>query len=449
MPLPLMPLPRPDTESARNANPWGVSTMTTPSKKTPLYDWHLSNGAKTADFGGYSMPLWYSSAKNEHLSVLTRAGLFDTSHMAVVLVDGSQARNLLQECFTKDLDACIGKDQAPIQAGRCIYGAFLNHAGGVIDDAIVYQRAEDHFMVVVNAGMGKDIAAHLEAFRRGRNAQIADKTDRLGKIDIQGPLAARILTKVIADAAKVFDTMPYFSFKGSFEDTLPVSRTVQLIGGAPILLSRTGYTGEFGFELFMAADRTRQTWEAILKAGAGQGLVTCGLAARDSLRGGAALPLSHQDIGTWPFINHPWEFALPIDGDTGRFTKPFVGDAALLKADPPQYTVAFAGQDLRKVSTRDPAVVLDKGGNRIGTVLTCVSDMGIDRIDGRIVSIASPDKPPEYRPRGLSCGFIKINRKLDTGATVQLKDNRRTIAVTIVDDVRPDRTARCKLKEML
>jgi aminomethyltransferase len=421
----------------------------TSSKKTPLYDWHLSHGAKTADFGGYSMPLWYSSAKNEHLAVLTHAGLFDTSHMAVVLVQGAGARDLLQHCFTKDLDACIGKSGGPIRTGRCVYGAFLNRRGGVIDDAIVYKRADRHYMVVVNAGMGADIAAHLEVHRAGREAAVLDLTDRLGKIDIQGPLAGRILADITIDADKVFDAMPYFTFKGSYDDTLPVSGGVQLTTGGPVLLSRTGYTGEFGFELFMAAEHTAAVWDAIVTAGTGRGLVACGLAARDSLRAGAVLPLSHQDIGHWPFIHHPWLFALPFDSEGTGFTKPFIGDIALRNAGPPEYTLVFAGQDLRKVSTGDPAIVLDGNGEPIGTVLTCASDMGIGRVDGRIVSIASAHKPHDFKPKGLCCGFIKVDRMLQPGEQVHLKDNRRTIAVTVVEDVRPDRTARRKLKDML
>ena len=309
--------------------------MTIASKKTRLHHWHVSNNAKMAVFGGYSMPLWYSSAKNEHLAVLTRAGLFDTGHMAAITVEGPDAHDLLQNCFTKDLDACIGKIAAPIREGRCVYGAFLTPDGGVVDDSIVYKRSEDHYLVVVNAGMGADISAHLTAHCNGRNVTVTDMTDQLGKIDIQGPLAARILTHILADANRVLDAMPYFSFKGSFDEKYPVSLAVRLKEGFPLLLSRTGYTGEFGFELFMAADRTAAVWNALFKAGEPLGLVACGLAARDSLRGGAVLPLSHQDIGPWPFINHPWPFALPFNASGDGFTKSFIGDRALLNARPP------------------------------------------------------------------------------------------------------------------
>ncbi|MGD9007468.1 MAG: aminomethyltransferase family protein [Desulfobacteraceae bacterium] len=423
--------------------------MEQPVKRTPLHAWHLSQGASMADFGGYEMPLWYSSVKNEHLTVLTHAGLFDTSHMALVDVRGPGAHALLQRCFTNNLDACIGKRRKALSSGRCVYGAFLDETGGVIDDGIVYKLADDHYLVVVNAGMGAEIASHLTAHQPALETTVTDMTDRFGKIDIQGPMAAKILSEVLVDAEKVFDAMPYFSFKGRLDTDCPDERAVCLKNGTSIVLSRTGYTGEFGFEMFMAADKAVAAWEAIVDAGRPHGLVACGLAARDSLRGGAVLPLSHQDIGPWPFVHHPWPFALPWTADGTGFSKPFIGDQALLDVQDPRYTYAFVGSDLRKVSTQDPAIVLNALGEDIGRVLTCVSDMGIGYVDKQIFSIASPGRPEGFKPRGLCCGFIKVNEKLETGVQVQLIDKRRTITVTVVDDIRPDRTARRLISEMV
>ncbi len=419
-------------------------------KSTPLHDWHAAQGANMADFGGYDMPLWYSSAKNEHLSVLTGAGLFDTSHMAVVLVEGAGARDLLQLCFTNDLEACVGGARKPLYPGRCVYGAYLNDDGWVIDDTIIYLLRENQYMAVVNAGMGGEVARHLESRREQRDVAITDLTDRLGKIDVQGPLAGRILGRVLADPGAAFEKLFYFSFKGFFDPDSDLSAAVKLTDGTPVLLSRTGYTGEFGFELYVQADRTVDVWEMILSAaGDDLALTPCGLAARDSLRGGAVLPLSHQDIGPWPFINHPWEFALPFDENRRGFTKAFIGAEALLNVTSPEYTYPFVGNDLRKVSTGDPAVVLDADGNEIGKVLTCVTDMGIGRHEGRIYSIASPDRPEGFKPKGLSCGFIKVTSPLSFGQTVELRDNRRKLKVALAEDIRPDRTARRPLSEMI
>ncbi len=418
-------------------------------KITPLHGWHAAHGANMADFGGYEMPLWYSTAKKEHLSVLTNAGIFDTGHMAVVMLAGPEAYELLQLCFTNDLAACIGKSKKSLSPGRCVYGAYLNEKGEVIDDTIIYQLEESSYMVVVNAGMGDGVARHFTANKGDRRIEVIDLTDKVGKIDVQGPMAAKILAKVLADPNSVFKKIPYFSFKGHFNATSPLSDTVRLTDGAPILLSRTGYTGEFGFEIFVSPDHTVKLWEMILDAGSDFELVPCGLAARDSLRGGAVLPLSHQDIGPWPFINHPWHFALPFNDDQTAFTKPFIGDQALLNIEASEYTYPFAGSDFRKVSVEDPAVVLDSEGHEIGRVLTCVTDMGIGRHGDRIYSIASPNKPEEFKPKGLCCGFVKVKSKMAPGQIVEIKDNRRKLKVTIVDDIRPDRTARHPIAELL
>jgi aminomethyltransferase len=419
------------------------------NKTTPLYSWHVAKGATMSAFGGYLMPLWYASAKEEHLAVVTAAGLFDTSHMAVLSVDGTGARDLLQTTFTQNLAACVGSAKSALSAGRCVYGAFLNEAGEVIDDSIIYQSGNDAYMVVVNAGMGEAIGRHLTHYKRDREAAITDRTDRLGKVDLQGPMAAKILIKILADPTKVLDRMPYFSFKGHFDPAAAGSHQVKLKNGASILLSRTGYTGEFGFEIFTDPKHLTSIWEMLLEAGAPHRLTVCGLAARDSLRAGAVLPLSHQDIGHWRFINHPWQFALPFNEDHSGFTKSFIGSQALLSDKGSEYTYAFAGQDLRKVSPADDPVVLDARNKEVGTVLTCATDMAIGRVGERIYSIASPDKPDGFKPKGLCCGFIKVNTELSVGETVQLKDNRRKLTVTIVNDVRPDRTARKPLREMM
>ena len=157
----------------------------------------------------------------------------------------------------------------------------------------------------------------------GGTAVITDLTDRLGKMDIQGPAAAKILGRVLADPKTVFAGMPYFSFKGHFDPASPLADAVRLDDGTPILLSRTGYTGEFGFEIFLAPDKIQRLWERLLEAGHSYDIKPCGLAARDSLRAGAVLPLSHQDIGHWPFINHPWPFALPFTADQTGFYQGF------------------------------------------------------------------------------------------------------------------------------
>ena len=421
------------------------------TKHTPLHGWHMARGANMAIFGGYHMPLWYTAgARQEHLAVLTAAGLFDTSHMALVTAEGPGAEALLQYCFTNDMARCTGAGKGPLRDGRCIYGAFLDHAGHVMDDAIIFRLAAQRYLVVVNAGMGRAIADHLNRCARDvSGVQVADLTDRVAKIDLQGPASAEMLLPVLDDGSRVLTDMPYFSFKGHFDpDGLP-GKTVRLTDGAPILLSRTGYTGEFGFEIFIAPDQAAGLWEHLLSLGRDRGLLPCGLAARDSLRAGAVLPLSHQDIGAWPFVRHPWPFALPYDDSGTGFTKDFLGATALLRSREARHTLPFAGYDLRKITAGGESRVLDDGGSPMGTVLTCATDMGIDRVDGRIVGITTPGRPDGFTPRGLCCGFLFADRHLPPGTHVWLKDRRRTVKVEIVEDIRPNRTARRPLHEML
>lgn len=421
-------------------------------KRTALYDWHVEHGANMAPFGQYEMPLWYSGGvKAEHLAVLKSAGVFDTSHMAVVTVAGEKARDLLQFCFSKDLDYCLGLKKTPLVTGRCVYGVFLNADGTVLDDAIVYQVADNGYMVVVNAGMGGDIAARLTENNGDYGADIRDLTDQVGKMDIQGPNAARVLKKLLAEPEKVFAKMIYFSFKGGFGD-IKATAPVTLTDGTPLMLSRTGYTGEFGFEIFIAKEHFVNIWQAVLEAGQEYAVLPCGLAARDSLRAGAVLPLSHQDIGPWPFVGNPWQFALAWNDDQSGFTKTFLGSDAVAAIEKTEFTLPFAGYDPRKIVAGEATSVTDADGNTLGRILTCATDMAIGRVDGTIYSIASTvedGRPEDFNPKGLSCGFVLLRENLAPGTEVILTDGKKKITVEIRADVRPGRTARLPMKEMI
>lgn len=418
-------------------------------KRTPLYGWHLTHGASMEPFGGYLMPLWYrTGARNEHLSVVTHAGIFDTSHMGIVAVTGTGAHDLLQWCFTRDLDVLSGPDGAPFADGELAYGAFLDERGWCIDDAVVYRVSPTRFMVVVNASMGKSIAAHLMGSAQRTDAQITDLTGRVGKIDIQGPSSPRVLTSVLKDPGGLLEGIRFFTFIGRFDPAEPEAGRVMLKDGTPILLSRSGYTGEIGFELFVSADNVVKLWETLVEAGRRCGLTPCGLAARDSLRTGAGLPLSRQDIGPWSFVNHPWPFTLPYSGGGPEFTKDFLGADALGNCACTEHTLPFVGMDPRKVDPHG-AEVTAGDGRLIGRVLSCVTDMAIDRRGDRVYSIASPDKPYDFRPRGLSCGFVKVSEKLKPGTMVIIKNGNRSIPVEITRTIRPDRTARKPVRKFL
>jgi aminomethyltransferase len=411
-------------------------------KTTPLHQWHLDAGANMADFGGYDMPLWYDTGvKNEHLAVLTSAGIFDTSHMACVTVEGPDAFSLLNFCFTRDL--------TPLAVGRCVYGAFLNEKGHCLDDAIVYKFSGTSFMVCVNAGMGGAISDHLNKHKKDRDVTITDLTDRIAKMDIQGIDSVRILSKLIQSPDTVFEKMPYFSFKGHFDPNHPDAGAVKLKNGTPMLLSRSGYTGEFGFEIFIAPNAIVDLWKQVLAAGESFGIAACGLGARDSLRAGAGLPLSHQDIGHFKFMNHPWDFALPYNSDKSGFTKDFLGAAALVPEKNDVYVFPFVGDSLRKVAAGENTGVFDENEQQIGHVLTCATDMGITWHEGKIVSINTPDLPDNIKIKGIACGFVMVSKHLEPGTKLMLKEGKRAISVTIVTDIRPDRTARKKITHFI
>ncbi|MBF0257525.1 MAG: aminomethyl transferase family protein [Desulfamplus sp.] len=426
--------------------------METTLKTTQLNSWHRANGANMANFGGFDMPLWYETGvKLEHLAVVESAGIFDTSHMACVMVTGKDALNLLQLCHTRDLDS--------LKNGRCVYGAILNEKGHVIDDAIVYRFDETSYMVCVNAGMGTTVASHFQNHKssliagheRPVEVTVTDLSEKVSKMDIQGKNSAKILKKVLHNPDTLFEKMPYFSFKGD----LSADSKARLKNGTPLLLSRSGYTGEFGFEMFISPDAIVQLWQDILEAGKEYNLIACGLGARDSLRAGSVLPLSHQDVGNWKFVNTPWSFALPYDSDKSGFTKTFIGSEALLSSENSKnengtrYTFAFVGQDLRKIGAGSDSQVIDGNGKAIGTVLTCATDMAIGWHNNKIYSIASPDLPEGFKAKGISCGFVLVDRKLDIGTKLVLQEKNRKINVTIVDDVRPHRTARGKISNFI
>lgn len=416
--------------------------MITSLKTTPLNEWHKAQGANMANFGGFEMPLWYETGvKNEHLAVLKSSGIFDTSHMACINISGNDAFELINFCFTRDITT--------LENGRCVYGAFLNEQGHCIDDAIVYKFKPDFFMICVNAGMGTPIARHLDTNRADLDVRIEDLSQKVGKMDIQGLNSARILSKVLQNPEIVFHKMSYFSFKGNFNESVLGESPVKLLDGTPVLLSRSGYTGEFGFEIFVDPKCIVKLWTDILSAGSDYGIAACGLGARDSLRAGACLPLSHQDIGDWKFLNHPWEFALPFNKEKTGFTKDFLGADALLASEKNSFVYPFISDSLRKVSSGENTQVTNGADNVIGKVLTCATDMGIGWHNGTVLSVGSKSLPPELKIKGISCGFVMVSKKLLPGMSLTLNDGKRSINATIVTDIRPERTARKKMENFI
>jgi len=243
-------------------------------KKTPLHARHLASGARMMPFGGWDMPVEYSGIVEEHLAVRTRAGLFDVSHMGEIEVAGRDALPAVQ--------AITSNDAARLAVGQAQYSALLTPDGTFVDDILVYRLGGDHFLLVVNAAnIAKDYSWITDHLPPGLDAVAVDASSRYALLAVQGPQALSVvqpLTSVELGALK------YYRF---------ASGEVAGIRGT---ISRTGYTGEDGFEMFVAPHAADRLWSAILDAGAAAGIVPCGLGARDTLRLEASMRLYGNDI---------------------------------------------------------------------------------------------------------------------------------------------------------
>jgi aminomethyltransferase len=241
--------------------------------KTPLYPIYSKYGAKTIDFGGWDLPVQFSSIKEEHQAVRTKAGLFDVSHMGELSVKGADSLSYLQRLVTNDISTLVD--------GKALYSPMCYPDGGTVDDLLIYRKAEEDYLVVINAG---NIAKDLEWFQKHIEGEVelANLSNEVALLALQGPLAEKVLQK-LTDVN--LQEISYFHFKDQVE-----------IAGISSLVSRTGYTGEDGFELYIDSKDAIFLWETILDYGKEEDVLPCGLGARDTLRFEAKLPLYGQEI---------------------------------------------------------------------------------------------------------------------------------------------------------
>ncbi|GGS09989.1 aminomethyltransferase [Streptomyces aureoverticillatus] len=299
------------------------------------------------DFAGWDMPLRYGSERDEHTAVRTRAGLFDLSHMGEITVTGPQAVDLLNYALVGNIGS--------VGTGRARYTMICQADGGILDDLIVYRLQDQEFMVVANAGNAQVVLDALTERAAGFDAQVRDDRDAYALIAVQGPESPGIL-KSVTDAD--LDGLKYYA-------GLPGT-----VAGVPALIARTGYTGEDGFELFVAPEHAEKLWRALTEAGAPAGLVPCGLSCRDTLRLEAGMPLYGHELTT---------ALTPFDAGLGRVVKfdktshadDFVGADALraaaerAEAAPPRKLVGLVAEG-RRVPRAGMSVVAD--GTVIGEV---------------------------------------------------------------------------------
>lgn len=321
--------------------------MSNVPRLTALDALHRSLGATMTDFAGWDMPLRYGSERDEHNAVRTKAGLFDLSHMGEIAVVGAQAVDLLNFALVGNIGS--------VGVGRARYTMICREDGGILDDLIVYRLGEQEYMVVANAGNAQVVLDALTERAAGFDAEVRDDRDAYALIAVQGPESPGILKKV-TDAD--LDGLKYYA-------GLPGT-----VAGVQALIARTGYTGEDGFELFVAPSDAEKLWQALTEAGAAEGLIPCGLSCRDTLRLEAGMPLYGHELTT---------ALTPFDAGLGRVVKfektshgdDFVGHDALVAAAeraetaPPRKLVGLIAEG-RRVPRAGFQVVAD--GKVIGEV---------------------------------------------------------------------------------
>ena len=244
-----------------------------PPLETPLHAWHRAHGGRMVEFGGWSMPVQYTTIAAEHQAVRERAGLFDISHMGRLMIDGPAALDWLERVTTNHV--------ARLRENQIQYSLIANGGGGLIDDVLVYRLTHAHALIC-NASNRERVVEHLFRHGPGADALMADRTSDTSMIALQGPEALAIL-QPLTDATLA--SLKYYHLTMGW-----------LLGDVTAVISRTGYTGEDGFELILPSLQAEHVWEALLESGRACGVVPCGLGARDTLRFEAAMPLYGHEL---------------------------------------------------------------------------------------------------------------------------------------------------------
>lgn len=318
-------------------------------KTTCLHPLHTAQGALMSPFGGFDMPISYEGIEAEHRAVRTAVGVFDVSHMGEVLITGPQATMFVNYIFTGDV--------APLAPGKVVYGMMLNERGGTVDDLLVYKRDDNEYFLVINAAnIDKDVAWIKEHAAR-YEVTVDDQCDFWSELAIQGPHAEKTLHDVLGIDGS---DLTFYTFKDLRTDD-----------GEPMVLSRTGYTGEDGFELYAPGPVIVDAWRKLMDAG----VAPCGLGCRDTLRFEAGLPLYGDELT---------DEISPLEAGLGMFAKldkpAFIGRDALAaqKAEGVRRKVVGLEVEGRAIP-RHGYDVLDADGNKVGEITTGYHSITLDR----------------------------------------------------------------------
>lgn len=349
--------------------------------KTCLCADHQALGAQMNEFAGYLMPIQYSDITAEHNAVRKAVGMFDVSHMGEIFVSGPDAESFVSHIFTNDI---IG-----IAPGKVLYGMMLHPCGGVVDDLLVYKSVNpslyDYLLVVNASNIAKDYAWLLEC-AQGYDVKVINASDEYGQIAVQGPLAEKTVVEVLAmEAAPALEFYTYCE---------------TLYQGKRVILSRTGYTGEDGFEIYADTQTIVSIWRTLIEAG----VTPCGLGCRDTLRFEAGLPLYGHELS---------DEITPLEAGLGMFVKlnkpEFVGKDALAKQKEEGVSRKLVGIELLdRAIPRGGYSVETADGTVIGTVTTGYRSISLDR------SVCVAMVPKEYSALETEL-FVRIRKKVFPG----------------------------------
>lgn len=319
-------------------------------KKTCLYDSHVALGAKMSPFAGFMMPIQYSSITEEHNAVRHAVGMFDVSHMGEIFVSGLDAEKFVNHIFTNEIRG--------FEPGKVLYGMMLHPDGGVVDDLLVYREFEpDHFLLVVNAAnIDKDYEWIL-AQTEGYDVKVVNDSDNWGQIAVQGPGAEKVVTEVLG-LAEAAELTFYTYYEAQWN-------------GHRMVVSRTGYTGEDGFELYTTCEDIKEIWKKLLD----NEVVPCGLGCRDTLRFEAGLPLYGDELS---------DTITPIEAGLGMFCKldkeEFIGKDVVAKQKAEGTERKLVGIELEdKAIPRATYPVETEDGTQVGVVTTGYHSISLEK----------------------------------------------------------------------
>lgn len=356
-------------------------------KKTCLYDKHIALGAKMSPFGGFDMPIEYTSIIEEHNAVRHAAGIFDVSHMGEVLIEGAEAEKYVNHIFTNDV-----REIAP---GQILYGMMLYPSGGVVDDLLVYKKSSTAYFLVINASnIAKDYDWIVEN-SKGFDVTLDNQSDLFGEVAVQGPKAEEVMEKYLQIKVSELDfyTFKDFTYKGQ-----------------TVLVSRTGYTGEDGFEVYANLEIINEVWDVLVGS---KEVLPCGLGCRDTLRFEVALPLYGHELS---------EDITPIESGLSMFVKlnkpEFIGKEVMQRQKEQGVMQKVVGIELYEKAIPRSGYDVEVEGVKVGYVTTGYNSIST----GKSVCMALIDS--QYATLGVEVD-IRIRKKIFKGTVCKKRFYRK------------------------